>query len=257
MKPRFLKIVIFIIFISLTATGFPDLQVKRLSKDINILYQRIFKRIPSTDKNKVLLAVKNFEQQISSLEREHAYYLLAEKTILQFLPARPSGMDVNEAAFIVMMMSTKDMDDDIRLIMAEIKAMTAAKQKMRDLIKELNEWISEEMKNSVGEDEDIDLDEVSQQRDDLSRIKINQEIGITSNYKVKYFKTPVIKRIPNMKKMPLNQLKRKQKQMDEDLKTLIEMDEALRLKLRLLSERQTKLIQIISNLSKKISRTTL
>lgn len=256
MKPRFSKIVIFIIFVFLTASGLPGLQAKRLSEDINTLYQRIYKRIPSTDKDKVLLAVKSFEQQISSLEREHNYNMLAEKTIRNFLSADLSGMDVSEAAFIVMMMATKDMDDDIRLIMQEIKAMTAAKQKLRELIKELNAWISEEMNNSAEESEDIDLDKVSQQRDGSSQIKINPEIGITPNYKVKYFKTPVIKRILNIKRMPFNELKRKVKQMDEDLKALIEMNEALRLIFHLLSERQTKLIQIILNLSKKISRST-
>ncbi|TFG57013.1 MAG: hypothetical protein E4H35_04290, partial [Candidatus Aminicenantes bacterium] len=44
-----------------------------------------------------------------------------------------SRMDISEAAFIVLSMATKDMDDDIRMIMVEIKAMNAAKQKLRDL----------------------------------------------------------------------------------------------------------------------------
>ncbi len=56
-----------------------------------------------------------------------------------------SNTDIAEAAFIVLAMATRDMDDDLRLIMAEIKATNAAKQKLRDLIKELNEWISSEM----------------------------------------------------------------------------------------------------------------
>lgn len=56
-----------------------------------------------------------------------------------------SGMDVSEAAFIVMMQAAKDMDEDLKMIMVEIKAMTAAKQHLRDLIKELNAWISREM----------------------------------------------------------------------------------------------------------------
>jgi putative addiction module CopG family antidote len=62
-----------------------------------------------------------------------------------FSGAGISGMDVSEAAFIVMMQATKDMDEDLKMIMVEIKAMTAAKQHLRDLIKELNAWISLEM----------------------------------------------------------------------------------------------------------------
>jgi len=54
-------------------------------------------------------------------------------------------MDLSEAAFIIMMSATKDMDDDVKLIMAEIKAMTAAKAELRERIKDLNEWIVDEM----------------------------------------------------------------------------------------------------------------
>ena len=61
-----------------------------------------------------------------------------------------SGMDVSEAAFIVLSQATKDMDDDIRMIMAEIKAMTAAKQDLRDSIAELNNWISAAMNEPPG-----------------------------------------------------------------------------------------------------------
>ena len=55
----------------------------------------------------------------------------------------------SEAAFLVLCMATKDMDDDIRQIMAEIKAMNQAKQKMRDSINELDNAIAGEIGNRV------------------------------------------------------------------------------------------------------------
>lgn len=53
--------------------------------------------------------------------------------------------DIAEAVLVTLATSTKDMDDDIRMIMAEIKAMNEAKQKLREMIKDLNNWISNEM----------------------------------------------------------------------------------------------------------------
>lgn len=70
-----------------------------------------------------------------------------------FVAAGLADMDVSEAAFMVMTMATKDMDDDIRLIMAEIKAMTKAKQRLRELIKDLNQWISKEMSKRSDQEE--------------------------------------------------------------------------------------------------------
>jgi len=67
-----------------------------------------------------------------------------------------AGMDVSEAAFTVMAMATKDMDDDIRMIMAEVKAMTQAKQKLRDQIRQLNEWISQELSKEGQGSSDIE-----------------------------------------------------------------------------------------------------
>jgi hypothetical protein len=76
-----------------------------------------------------------------------------------FTAAGLAGIDVSEAAFFVMMMATKDMDDDIRAIMAEIKSVNAAKQTLRALIKDFNTWISAEMSKHP-DSQDIDNDTV-------------------------------------------------------------------------------------------------
>ena len=49
----------------------------------------------------------------------------------------PAGADIEAVAFIVLMQATKDMDQDLQQIMAEVKAQNAAKQKMRDLLNQL------------------------------------------------------------------------------------------------------------------------
>ena len=49
----------------------------------------------------------------------------------------PAGADIEAMAFIVLTQATKDMDEDLQQIMAEVKAQNAAKQKMRDLLNQL------------------------------------------------------------------------------------------------------------------------
>ena len=77
-----------------------------------------------------------------------------------FAAAGFANLDVSEAAFLVMTKAIEDMDDDIRLILAEIRAMTRAKQRLRELIRDLNQWISEEM-SKFANSENIDLDKVT------------------------------------------------------------------------------------------------
>jgi hypothetical protein len=67
-----------------------------------------------------------------------------------------SGMNALAVASIVMSLAAKDMEDDIRMIMAEIRAMTQAKQKLRDQIRQLNDWISQEMSKAGGKSSDLD-----------------------------------------------------------------------------------------------------
>lgn len=257
MKKKFLKIFVTIFLGFLTVSSLPGLQGKRSSQDINNLYQRIFNRIPPSDKNKVLLAVKSYEQRISSADRNYDYYSLAEREIQNYLPARSSSIDMSEAVFVVIVRATKDMDDDIRQIMDEIRTMTEEKNKMRNKIKELNEWISEEMSKHPPNTDDINLDKVSgvekiQKKDRASaEQKFYPKMEITPNYKVKYYKSPVTKPNPNLGKLPLDEIKKRLQQSDDELKILLKVDEATRLALRPLSEKRNRLFQVILNLPKK------
>jgi putative addiction module CopG family antidote len=52
------------------------------------------------------------------------------------------GGDVEALAFIVLMQATQDMDGDLKMIMAEIKAMAAAKTKLRELISKVRKDVT-------------------------------------------------------------------------------------------------------------------
>ena len=170
--------------------------------------------------------------------------------------ARLSQMDIAEAAFIVMIMATKDMDDDIHMIMVEIKAMNAAKQKLRELTKELNGWISQEMSKHPGS-EDIGNERVAGSKTTAYPLRrITLETKTSPVLHLEYFKTPVIPPLPprnpgltvSVLKLLLDDLKGKFDGMNE-------MSEMTSLRLQMTMERRSKIIQALSNIIKKIGTT--
>jgi hypothetical protein len=178
-----------------------------------------------------------------------------------------SRMDISEAAFIVLSMATKDMDDDIRMIMAEIKATNAAKQKMRELIKELNGWISQEM-DKHPRSEDIDsgkLDapgtiarapRLSTKTTTPPLRRMTPETRVSPVIHFEYVKTPVIPplppRDPGLTVSGLNSLRG---DIQGNLDGLNEMSEMTSLRLQMTMDRRSKFIETLSNIMKKIGTT--
>jgi hypothetical protein len=167
-----------------------------------------------------------------------------------------AGMDVTEAAFIVMAMATKDMDDDIRMIMAEIKATNAAKQKMRDLIKELNNWISQEMSKHPGS-KDIDNEKVSGSKP--ARSVDRRAIFETMSSPVihlEYIKAPTVPPLPPRNPgLTISGLKSLLDDTQESLDRLNELSEATSMRLQMTMDRRSKFIQTLSAMMKKFGET--
>lgn len=178
-----------------------------------------------------------------------------------------SRMDISEAAFIVLSMATKDMDDDIRMIMAEIKAMNAAKQKLRDMIKELNSWISQEVSKQHGT-EDIDNEKVGSSKTKASTArpasktafppvrKMTLEIKTSPVIHLEYVKTPVIPPLPPRNSgLTVSVLKSMLDDLKGKLDGMNEMSEMTSLRLQMTMDRRSKFIQTLSNIMKKMSAT--
>lgn len=180
-----------------------------------------------------------------------------------------SRMDVSEAAFIVLSMATKDMDDDIRMIMAEIKATNAAKQKMRELIKELNGWISQEMSGHPGS-EDIDNEKAGKPGTTSRAARpaprggaaappvrgMTLETKTSSVIHLEYVKTPVIPPLPPRNSgLTLSRLNSLLDDIKGKLDGLNEMSEMTSLRLQMTMDRRSKFIQTLSNIMKKVGTT--
>lgn len=167
-----------------------------------------------------------------------------------------SRMDIAEAAFIVMIMATKDMDDDIRLIMVEIKAMNAAKQKLRDLIKELNGWISQEMSKHAGS-EDIGNERVAGSKIPAPPVRrMTLETKTSPVIHLEYVKAPAIPPLPPRNPgLTVSGLKSMLDNLKGKLDGMNEMSEMTSLRLQMTMDRRSKFIETLSNIMKKTSTT--
>jgi hypothetical protein len=167
-----------------------------------------------------------------------------------------SHMDISEAAFIVLSMATKDMDDDIRMIMAEIRAMNAAKQKLRDLIKELNGWISREMSKHPGS-EDINNEKVAGSKTPVPPLRrMTLETKTSAVIHLEYVKAPVIPPLPPRNAgLTVSGLKSLLDDLKGNLDGMNEISEMTSLRLQMTMDRRAKFIQTLSNMMKKAGST--
>jgi len=169
------------------------------------------------------------------------------------------GMDVSEAAFIVLASAAKDMDNDIRMIMAEIKAMTAAKQKLRELIKELNGWISAEMSKHP-DSEDVNNKRVAgssatarpaAKAPPVRRMTLETRTSPVIHFE--YVKAPAIPPLPPRNPgLTISGLKSLLDDIQGNLDGMNEMSEATSLRLQVALDRRSKIIQTLSNMMKKL-----
>ena len=164
-------------------------QLKRLDRRYKVQYNRMYSRLSLAAKGQVVRIVRQFENQMIPLNRESE----PMGTLNGVIRAAGVGNKAINAAFMVMMQATHDMDDDIRMIMAEIKAMANAKQKLRDLIKDLNQWISKEMAEHPPGAKDINNQPVSPSNTGHKSRMFKARKLFTPKYKVPYFKALLVK----------------------------------------------------------------
>ena len=168
-----------------------------------------------------------------------------------------SRMDISEAAFIVLSMAAKDMDDDIRMIMAEIKATNAAKQKLRDLIKELNGWVSQEMaKHPRSEDIDSGKPDAPGTKARAPGLSTKTTPPPLRRLTLETRVSPVIPPLPPRDPgLTVSGLKSLRDDIQGNLDGMNEMSEMTSLRLQVTMDRRSKFIETLSNIMKKIGTT--
>lgn len=168
--------------------------------------------------------------------------------------------DLEAVAFIVLMQATSDMDKDLKMVMAEVKAMTAAKGKLRDLISMVNKDVA---KNATQAKET--------EGDRAGQYKTDAEFGPGGLGATAGGYTQAEVPVPNpesptgfdmvktelMSTEPKNvdELKAVQTQLKDKLDSMNEVSEMTSLRLQMIMDRRAKMISTLTNVMKKISQT--
>jgi hypothetical protein len=149
--------------------------------------------------------------------------------------------DIEMVAFIVLMQATSDMDRDLRDLMAEIKNLTAAKQKLRDLISKVNS----DVVAHVGK---ADIQPCTS--------------PVCEHYpSMSYEAATALKQVPNGGNLrtgaiiTVGDLRATLKSLTDNLDSMNEISELTSLRLQMLMDRRSKLISTLSNIMKSISTT--
>jgi len=200
-------------------------------------------------------------KDLATLEKETA----ADRV---FSDAGITGMDASEAAFLVLAMATKDMDDDLRMIMAEIKAANAAKQKLRDQIKDLNKWISEAMGEAGDRRESSDIDNSNSGKPAATAARTQQPVKVppirsaslrtafSPVIRLEYVKAPSVRPLPPRNSdVSVSSLKSLLDEIKGQVDGLNELSEMTSLRLQMTMDRRSKFISTLSQMMKKTSTT--
>ncbi len=153
----------------------------------------------------------------------------------------PAGGDIEAVAFLVMMQATNDMDKDLQQIMAEVKSMNNAKQKLRDLINQVNKDVAD----NAGKTDAPCLTPLCRS---LSS-ELNELATGTAG-----LRRPV--RLSAPARPTYGNLRVLQGQLKQNLDSMNEMSETESLRLQMAMDRRSKFVATLSNIAKKMSDTS-
>jgi hypothetical protein len=160
-----------------------------------------------------------------------------------------AGVDIEEMAFVVMMDAAKSAEQDLKMIMAEVKAITAAKNALRSLI------------SKVGRD----VANNAAQKDGVPPLDFSAGMGSEDAYYTAQMPVPdpesengvifVPTALYNGQIVTVAQLRSIQDDLKSQLDSMNEMSEMTSLRLQMAMDRRSKLMETLSNIMKKISTT--
>ena len=197
----------------------------------------------------VLDAIRQFEQ------RDHIIDDLKKRLndlSLIFASYENMGLgegDIGSLAFIVLMQATKDMDKDLKMIMDEVKSMTAAKSKLRELISKVKKDVSA---NASQKDEQSPLDFSNGMGSEEAYHQAQIPIADTESKEgVQFIITDLF--IGHLD--DVDQLRAIEDDLKGKLDGMSEMSEMTSMRLQMMMDRRSKFISTLSNIMKKISTT--
>ena len=163
--------------------------------------------------------------------------------------ALPRGGDIAEMCFVVLMEATNDQDKDLEMIMDEIKAATAAKRHLRDLIAKIRR----------------DICANAGQKDKRTPLDFSTGMGSEEAYHRAQILVADPASEPCLRSVQTDlyvghldevaQLRCVQEDLQGQLDSMSEMSEMTSLRLQMAMDRRSKFVEALSNVMKKIDST--
>lgn len=234
-----LKSVIFI-FLSLPLLGAQDQDAQ--NKEIRRQMESLTSLLQPSARLKVKRLARSLEEQIYSLAGKDDFYDLSASAV-KGQSGDLGSIDLEAAVLLVMSEVSNSGEQALKEIMDEMHRTNQEKERQQDLIKFIKEQQAS-VKKSLAESEPksqmLQVDQESSDRD-----KSATETTATRRLNIKYTKTPVLQPTPCLEEVSRNA--------EENLNSLDEISEQQQIELQEASERNQKILKLISNCMKKIS----
>ena len=212
--------------------------------------ERTDKKIAPSVQGKLATAILSFEQKVDFL-RVYDSAVVAVKT--WFSDLTTSSFDA--LVFIVLQQAARDMDEDLKMILVEIESTNKAKQKLRELIKDLNKWITQEI-SKMASSSDINNEKIGEGEAKPAARSIQTaflrqapETATTPHFKFEYVKAMEVK-CTISRELSQAELRLKVERLEAKIKLLDEITDKMSLRLQLYRDRYAKIMQALSNIPK-------
>lgn len=257
----------FILIISCTFILTGILSADKNTSKFDLLFNEIKTETSPLIFNKIENAKNKFVRSIHIMKGKQDYTGIAYRKI-NLTCKELTGLDVHQAAFLVLHLATKDMDSDIGVIMqiiSELKSFINKVQKNKDAINDMIQDIHSSQSNEINKSME-QLDEVSKNPAELNleaenaiRMFCRKPTPIvkkkknTPHFRLGYMVISKISNPAKFRNCPKPFLLEVKADIESDLKDLTGLSKELSLKLRLLIKRRSEMIQTLSNLKNKIA----
>jgi hypothetical protein len=203
--------------------------------DAIALYNKLIEKVQPNDRQ--FINHEAFKLRMGSID-EHT---VSNNLNAHFSTEGIVNINVTEATFLALVLATRDMEQDIKNMMEEVKTLTSAKQKLQDIAQRVNQ---DAIRNASKKDSDVCAP---------------PECG---GYQASIMEiVPVLKRVRNRKPLvfpePANigQLRKLAEDLKDNLDGMNEMSEMTSMRLQMTMDRHSKFISTLRELMKKISST--
>ncbi len=235
----------------------PELMEKKLIRpsQITARIQEVHRVLSPSGLKRIQGVAQAFApQMIQSEWNEKRQIRQAERLALKQFPGL-GEKNAEEAAFIIMLMALEDTDRELRLVLEESRALEDTERKLHEMMTELDRSISRELakskstKNRISKKPGAESSRIAFPLP-LKRMK-------TEVLQIEYIKAPVVPQVPKDRSdWSVLDFKSFQAEIVKALDSVSGLSEMMSLRLQMIMERRSKIIQTLSNILKKISQTS-